>query len=83
MEVNHSLIPLPTVGAENFSLITGNWGKYEDSNVKITHSKLFDILKDVEFATEKEIYKINKLFREYIDLIEKQEEETIEGKKKR
>lgn len=67
---------------ENFSLITGNWGKYEDSNVKITHSKLFDILKDVEFATEKEIYKINKLFREYIDLIEKQEEETIEGKKK-
>jgi len=69
---------LPT---ENFSLITSNWSKYEDSNVNITHSKLFDILKDVEFATEKEIYKINKLFHEYIDLIEKQEE-TIEGKKK-
>jgi hypothetical protein len=68
---------------DNFSLITGNWDKYENSNVNITYSKLQDILKGVEYAIEKELYKIDILFLEYTDLIETQEEETIDGKKKR
>jgi hypothetical protein len=67
---------------DNFSLITGNWGKHGNSNVNITHSKLFDILKDFEYAIEKEIHKIDILFLKYTDLIEKQEEGIIEGKKK-
>jgi hypothetical protein len=68
--------------AENFSLVTGNWEKYGNSNVNITYSKLFDILRDVEFGIEKEINKIDILFLEYIDLIEELENKTIEGKKK-
>jgi hypothetical protein len=43
---------------------------------------LFDVLKDIEYAVEKEIHKIDILFLEYTDLIEKQENENTEGKKK-
>jgi len=67
---------------DNFSLITGSWGEYKNSNVNITYDKLFNILKDFGYAIEKEIHKIDKLFLEYIDLIEKQENENIDGKKK-
>jgi hypothetical protein len=70
---------LPT---NKISLITGNWEKYKNSNVDITYDKLFDILKDIEFSIEKEIYKIDILFLEYLDSIEKQENKTIKDKKK-
>jgi hypothetical protein len=72
---------LPT-NPDNFSLITGNWGKYENTNVKITYSKLYDILNNVEFGIEKEINKIGYIFLEYIDIIEKLEDKNIEGKEK-
>ena len=71
---------LPT--ADNFSLIADDWKKYENSNVNITYSKLLDILKDTGFAIEKEISKIDILFLKYIDLIDEQKKDTIEGKKK-
>jgi len=74
-------IDFEVVPTDNFSLITGNWGECKNSNVNITYNKLFDVLKDIEYATEKEIHKIDILFLEYIDLIEKQENENIDGKK--
>jgi len=67
---------------DNFSLITDNWEKYKNTHVNITYYELSDILKDFGYAIEKEIYKIDKLFLEYIDLIEKQENENTEDKKK-
>jgi hypothetical protein len=67
---------------DNFSLITGDWKKNKNSNVKITYDKLQDILNGIEYDIAKEIHKIDKLFLEYLDLIEKQKEETTEGKKK-
>jgi hypothetical protein len=67
---------------DNFSLITRNWEEYGNSNVNITYSKLSDILNDVEFAIEKEMIKIDSLFLEYIELIERQENKSKEGKKK-
>ena len=66
---------------DNFSLITGNWKEYENSNVKITYSKLNEILNDIEFGIEKEMSKIDILFLEHIDLIEKLEDKSVEGKK--
>jgi hypothetical protein len=72
---------LPT-NPDNFSLITGNWEKYRDSNVETTYSKLNEILNDIEFGIEKEMNKIDILFLGYIDLIEKLEDKSIEGKKK-
>jgi hypothetical protein len=75
-------IDFEVVPTDNFSLITGNWGEYKNSNVNITYDKLHDILKSIEYAIEKEIHKIDILFLKCIDLIEKQENENTDSKKK-